>query len=212
MGGSRARGPTLTGADGPQATAPRTQVSPRALELSPRAVQTSASQTAGLTRSDDVVRTTASAQGLSSPRRATGPDGAPTSSGGGGGEAAPNAAGVRAGLPTSAASIARKGPSSSAIGSNSPQMRRKASVATDSISSPKDPIMVELVNAIRDWSSLMWTSYLEQNMQRYGELKDRVFTLRSWHQRILNTSLPANVREAIKVRGYGEPLTRVCFV
>lgn len=42
--------------------------------------------------------------------------------------------------------------------------RRKAAAAAaaapthDAISDPHDPVMVELVNAIRDWSSLMWTS------------------------------------------------------
>ncbi len=61
-----------------------------------------------------------------------------------------------------------------------------------------DPILQELVSVLHEWSALMWASYAEHNMTRYTELKDRLYTLRSWYTRILNPSLPVQVRDAIK--------------
>lgn len=39
---------------------------------------------------------------------------------------------------------------------------------------------------------------LQHNTARYIELKDRLYTLRSWYTRILNPTLPVQVRDAIK--------------
>ncbi len=72
------------------------------------------------------------------------------------------------------------------------------SSASGGTSNNADPVMQELVTVLHEWSALMWSSYAEHNMFRYAELKDRLYTLRSWHVRILNPGLPVQVRDAIK--------------
>jgi hypothetical protein len=83
-------------------------------------------------------------------------------------------------------------------------LQRSGSISTVVSAPPQhpqqtDPIILELVSVLHEWSGLMWASYAEHNTARYIELKDRLYTLRSWYTRILNPSLPVQVRDAIKV-------------
>lgn len=105
-----------------------------------------------------------------------------STSGGGGGSGS-------GGLLSRSGSVARDPPAA---------LSRKASMPADLLAAPTDPVIQELCSVLRDWSALMWMSYAEHNTFRFTELKDRLYTLRSWHVRILNQNLPANVREAIK--------------